>query len=218
MRAVVEARPSVVCPVTPRVPVMTALPVAVRLVVDAFCSEVCPDTVSAVAEAVERLVCPCTVSTPDAVRLVVEALASVVCPVALMVVVKKLTDVSPVVEACVRSEVEAKILEVKVFKNRSVEDPREKEASVDGVMLPATCSLSVGDETPIPMLPFARIEKSEAPDDDATLNGLRLEVLVACTLKAYEEEVALMPEKIPLSRSDEVPSVVDVSHRVAKPT
>ena len=93
-----------------------------------------PDTERFVVEALARLVCPCTVSTPEAVRLVVEALASVVCPVALIVVVKKLRDVSPVVEACVRSEVEAKMLEVKVFKKRSVDDPREKVESTDGVM------------------------------------------------------------------------------------
>jgi hypothetical protein len=182
--------------------------------------------VSAEVEALARVVCPCTVSTPVAVRLVAEALARVVCPVALMVVVKKLTAVSPVVDACVRSEVEAKRLEVNVLRNRRVDDPREKVVSEDGVMFPAIWRRSVGEVTPIPIfpleaivknedpeeeatftmlevspavplienledgvvdpiptLPLAKTVKSEVPVEDATLNGLRLEVLVACTLK-----------------------------------
>jgi hypothetical protein len=84
-------------------------------------------------------------------------------------------------------------------------------------MLPATCSLSVGADTPTPTFPLAKIVKSDVPVDDATLNGLRLEVDVACTLNANDDEVALIPANTPLSKSVDVPNVVEVSHRVAKP-
>jgi hypothetical protein len=46
---------------------------------------------------------------PVVVRPVVDAVASVVCPVALIVLVKKLVEVSPVVEALVKTDEEAKI-------------------------------------------------------------------------------------------------------------
>ena len=65
---------------------------------------------------------------------------------------------------------------MKVFKNLSVEEPRENDTSEEGVMLPATCSLSVGAATPIPTLPLARIVKSETPVELATVNGLRVDV------------------------------------------
>ena len=51
-------------------------------------------------------------------------------------------------------------------------------------VLEAKVSLANGVEVPIPMFPLAKIVKNEEPVDDATLNGLRLEVEVACTLKA----------------------------------
>jgi hypothetical protein len=66
-------------------------------------------------------------------------------------------------------------------------------------------------------IPVLVMPKSVAPDDDATLNGFRLDVEVACTLKTYEEEVALIPATTPLSTSVEVPSVVADSQRVAYP-
>ena len=88
---------------------------------------------------------------------------------------------------------------------------------IDGVMLPATVRRSDGVDDPIPTLPLAKIVKSDVPVDDATLNGLRLDVEVACTLKTKDDDVALMPENTPLSRSDDVPRVVAVSQRVAKP-
>ena len=74
------------------------------------------------------------------------------------------------------TEVEAKRLEVKVLRNRSVEEPRENAASAEGVVLPAMTSLSVGVEEPIPTLPEAKIVKSEAPVEEATVNGLTVVV------------------------------------------
>jgi hypothetical protein len=68
------------------------------------------------------------------------------------------------------------------------------------------------------MFPLARIERNDVPDVDATLNGLRLEVDDARTLNAYEDDVALIPATAPSSRRVEVPSVVDVNQRVAKPS
>jgi hypothetical protein len=84
--------------------------------------------------------------------------------------------------------------------------------------VPATPRVNPGVEDPIPTFPLARIEKKEDPEDEATLNGLRLEVDVACTLKTYEEEVALIPVKTPLSRRVDVPRVVAESQRVANPS
>jgi hypothetical protein len=70
---------------------------------------------------------------------------------------------------------------------------------------------------PIPTLPLASTVKSEAPVEEATLNGLRLDVDVACTLKAKLDDVALIPANTPLSTSVEVPRVLFVSQRVANP-
>ena len=49
------------------------------------------------------------------------------------------------------------------------------------------------------------------------MNGLRLDVEVACTLNTKLDDVALIPAKTPLSRSVDVPSVLFESQRVAKP-
>ncbi len=65
------------------------------------------------------------------------------------------------------------------------------------------------------MFPLARIVKRDVPVDDATLNGLRLEVEVARTLKTNDEDVALTPVKTPLSMSVDVPRVLAVIQRVA---
>ena len=165
------------------------------------------DTDTLVVDALESTVCP------DTVRAVADAVVRVVCPVALIVEVKKLVAVSPVVDTLVSTEVEAKMLEVKVLRNRRVEEPREKDTSVEGVVLPAIWSLSVGEVTPIPTLPFWMMEKREVPVEDATLNGLT--PALPCTLKVTVEDVALTPRTDPLSISVEVPKVVAVSQRVA---
>ncbi len=57
--------------------------------------------------------------------------------------------------------------------------------------------------------------RREVPVDDATLNGLV--PALPCMLKEYDDDVALIPATVPLSRSDEVPSVVAVNQRVAYP-
>ena len=85
----------------------------------------------------------------------------------------------------------------------------------EGVMLPATWSLSVGADTPTPMFPLARIVKSDTPVEEATLNGLRADDVEDCTLKAKLEEDALTPRTVPLSIRVEVPTVDEVNQRVA---
>lgn len=79
----------------------------------------------------------------------------------------------------------------------------------------ASVSIDDGVVVPMPMFPFERIVKSDVPDEDATLNGLI--AALPCTLNEYEDEVALIPATVPLSSSDDVPSVVDVIQRVANP-
>ena len=103
-----------------------------------------------------------------------------------------------------------------MLRNRSVEEPSEKVVSVDGVILPATWSLSDGEATPIPTFPLPSTVRSEVPVDEATLNGLT--PAEPCTLNEKLDEVALIPATVPLSRSVDVPSVVSVNQRVAKPT
>jgi hypothetical protein len=58
--------------------------------------------------------------------------------------------------------------------------------------------------------------KSDVPVEDATLNGLRVEV--PWILKVIVEEVALIPSTVPLSKSDEVASVVGEIKRAMYPT
>jgi len=84
--------------------------------------------------------------------------------------------------------------------------------------LPVIANLDDGVEVPTPIFPLASIVKKETPVDDATLNGFRLEVEVACILKAKVEDVALTPVTVPLSKKVEVPKVVVLSQRVAKPS
>jgi hypothetical protein len=80
---------------------------------------------------------PLVITADAAKRLVVEAVVAKKL-VVVALVAKKLAAVNPVVEAFVSTEVEAKMLEVKTLRNRREDDPREKVASEDGVMLPAT--------------------------------------------------------------------------------
>ena len=81
----------------------------------------------------------------------------------------------PLVE---KSEVEVELVIIdevaKIFcenrlRKRREEDPREKVASADGVVLPAICSLSVGDIVPIPTLPVYRMVKSEVVANPAVV-------------------------------------------------
>ena len=98
------------------------------------------------------------------------------------------------------------------------EDPDEEATAKMLATLPAVpliASLLEGVDDPIPMFPLDTIVKSEAPVEDATLKSARLEVEVACTLKTYEDEVALIPVNTPLSMSVDVPRVVAESQRVA---
>jgi hypothetical protein len=62
------------------------------------------------------------------------------------------------------------------LRNLSVDDPSDPPRSVEGVILPATVRRSVGVEVPIPTLPFASTVKRDAPVDDATTNGLVVDV------------------------------------------
>jgi hypothetical protein len=80
-------------------------------------------------------------------------------------------------------------------------------------LLPVRESEADGVDVPIPTFPFWRIVKSDVPVEDATLNGSV--PALPCTLNVYEEDVALIPNTVPLSIRVEVPSVVGVSHLVA---
>ncbi len=70
-------------------------------------------------------------------------------------------------------------------------------------------------DEPTPTFPFERTLNSEVPDELATLNGSV--PALPCTLNEYEDEVALIPATIPLSSSEDVPSVVADNHLVANP-
>jgi len=78
-----------------------------------------------------------------------------------------------------------------------------------------TCRLVVGVDIPTPTFPLASTVNSDVPDEEATLNGLTAGA--PCTLKEYDDDVALIPATIPLSSKVEVPNVVGVSHLVANP-
>ena len=123
----------------------------------------------------------------------------------------------PVEDAFVMTDEEAKIFWVKRLRNLRVDEPRENVSVTEGVMLPAIWRRSVGVVTPIPTFPLAKIVKSEAPVEEATLNGLSPVEVALCTLSVKLEDVALIPSTVPLSIRVEVPTVVDVSHRVAYP-
>ena len=56
-------------------------------------------------------------------------------------------------------------------------------------------------------------EKTLAPEEDATANGLAEPL--PWTLKVTVDDVALIPATVPLSRSVDVPSVVAERNRVA---
>ena len=81
--------------------------------------------------------------------------------------------------------------------------------------VPTTPRRYAGVDDPIPTFPFCRIVKREVPVEEATLNGLI--PADPCTLKVTVEEVAFMPATVPLSKRVEVPRVVEVNQRVAKP-
>jgi hypothetical protein len=76
------------------------------------------------------------------------------------------------------------------------------ERSADGVVV-----------APIPVFPFARILNILVPVDEATVNGELLPA-VPCTLNVIVDDVALIPDTVPLSRKVEVPTVVAESQRV----
>ena len=67
----------------------------------------------------------------------------------------------------------------------------------------------------MPTFPLASIVKSDAPVEDATLNGLTAGE--PCTLNVYEEEVAFTPDTVLLSRSIPVASVEVPMNLVTKP-
>jgi hypothetical protein len=68
---------------------------------------------------------------------------------------------------------------------------------------------------PTPTVPFARTVRRDAPEEDATLNGLMPGF--PCTLRLNDEDDALTPRTVPLSIRVEVLRDVGVSQRVAQP-
>lgn len=180
------------CPTTVRTPE------AERLVVEALARVVCPVTVRAVADAVAKVDCPVTTNAPVVVLLVMRALLKVA------KVAKRLDEV-----ALVNTEEEAKMLEVKVLRKRSVEEPREKVVSADGVMLPATWRRSVGAATPIPTLPLAKILKTDTPEEEATLKVGR--VSPALPTRLTSDEVDVVPTRSAESHPDPMTIAVSVA-------
>ena len=83
------------------------------------------------------------------------------------------------------------------------------------MVLPAITRRSDAVVDPIPILPLAKIVKTDVPEEDATLNGLT--PAPPCTLKVKDEEVALTPETVPLSRKRPVESDEAEVHRARKP-
>ena len=151
---------------TPVVEALVILPlvaksdVIVPTVVDEVLRTVLPDTVREVADALVNLPLVAK-SVPESVRLVPDALPRYACPATVRppvveafvkrpLVAKRM----PVVVLFVTVDVVAKMFCAKRLRKRSVEDPSDPARSADGVMLPATWSLSVGAATPTPMFPF----------------------------------------------------------------
>lgn len=108
-------------------------------------------------------------------RLVVDAL------VAVTREAKKLVEVP-----LVMTDEVAKMFCVKVFRNLRVEDPSEKDASTDGVVLPAICRRSVGLTTPTPILPFEETLNQFEPEDEATVKILPVSPAVPLTANLDE--------------------------------
>jgi hypothetical protein len=103
-----------------------------------------------------------------------------------------------------------------ILKNRvPVEEATANKLSVSPAT-PVMARAAEGVDEPIPMFPLDKIVNNCEPDDEATENGLIPGS--ACTRKEIEDEVALIPVDTPSSRRDEVPRVVGVSHREAKPS
>ena len=109
------------------------------------------------------------------------------------------------------SEVDAKRLEAKAFKNLRVEEPKEKVASIDGVVFPPITSLSVGVEEAIPIRPSALILKKDTAEDDATLKiGF---VSPALPMIETRDEA----EVVPIARAVSHPEPMTIAVSVATP-
>jgi hypothetical protein len=105
-------------------------------------------------------------------------------------------------------------LEPKVNMRAPVEDAIANGYWV--VEVPRIARVAIGVVVPpIPTLPLLRTVRIVAPVEDATRNGLT--PAAPCTLKVTVDEVALIPDTVPLSRRVEVPRVEAVNQRVAKP-
>ena len=88
-----------------------------RTVVDAFCSDVFPETVTCVAVVVASVVVPCTFAIPLAVKFVDEALPRDVCPVTDKVpfeVSDEVAVIAPPVKVLIKAERKAPAVEKKV--------------------------------------------------------------------------------------------------------
>ena len=103
------------------------------------------------------------------VNCVIDVVAKELLPETVRVVKNELTEKRFVEVALVIIDEVANIFCEKRLRKRRDEEPREKVASVDGVMLPAICSLSVGVATPIPTLPVDRIVKREVVANPAVV-------------------------------------------------
>ena len=142
-------------------------------------------TASPLTVRLEEDALPNTESPPTVSPPVVEALLEVITPPEEM-----LNHDTPVEEATVKSE------------------------AVGLLEVPCTVRSDVGDVDPIPTLPFEMIEKSEVPEEDATLNGFC--VAPAWMLKVIPDDVAPTPAITPVSRRRPVVSEVPDVQRARK--
>jgi hypothetical protein len=207
-------------------------------VVEALARVVCPVTVRVDAVVVARVEVPVTAKSPVVVALIAVRLLNAAV-ITFRMLAKKLDDVAFVVEALVAKNVLAvAFVRLALFEKSDVTVPTVVDEVLRTVWpdtvravaealarvvcpvtpkVPATPRRKPGVVEPIPTFPLERIVKSDAPVEEATLNGLRAVEVEDCTLNAKVDDVALIPATVPLSRSVDVPRVDAVSQRVAKP-
>ena len=91
----------------------------------------------------------------------------------------------------------------------------EAIASGLAVEVPSTVSVAVGVVEPIPTLPFWRIERIVAPVEDAMKRGLV--PAAPLMLKVTVDDVALIPETVPLSKMTPDVNVLADAQTAARP-
>ena len=106
---------------------------------------------------------------------------------------------------------EAKMFCANRLRNLSVEEPSEPARSADGVMLPAIWSLSVGADTPTPILPFDAMLNHDVPVDEATLNIVFVSPDVPPMYTSEDVDV------VPIASAESQPVPIYIAVSVAEP-